>query len=1320
MNNLKLYSEVTSNLVLQSEEEVILFSAYDIEGSRFFFASSANLIYTTHLSSFQNGKVQTKGPLQAEVDPIDLEGGDFITAFDYLLEKEALIVGTASGILLLHSVDGNGTEEVGRVEGGVKCISPSPDGDLIGVTTGFGQLLVMTHDWELLYETAMEDLPDVNERDFSRDTFGSPISWRGDGKYFSTLNEVLHPASMHKRLKVWERDSGVLHASSESKPFMGAALEWMPSGAKIAAVYDRKLENKGPSIVFFERNGLERSLFNINEPVGATVELLKWNCSSDLLAAVVRSEQYDYIKIWYFSNNHWYLKHEIRYSRSDGVRFMWDPTKSQQLICWTLGGQITIYKFIWVTAVTERSTALVIDDSKILVTPLAVTLMPPPLYSFSLNFPSAIRDMSLYSKNSKNLLAAFLSDGCLSVVELPAQDTWEELDGKEFSVEASVSETEFGSFVHFTWLDSHILLAVSHYGFSHSNCSSKTSSSKDGLYGLYMQEIELVCSEDHVPGLVTCSGWQAKVLNRSLLDGLVIGIAPNPAKNSSAFIQLDGGKVYEYAPKLGITRCDLKDDDVRFSSSCPWMNVVLVGNPSKPLLFGLDDMGRLHVSGRVLCNNCSSFSFYSNLANQVITHLILATRQDLLFVVDISDILHGELDLTYENFIHTGNKRKEEEKLNFINIWERGAKVVGVLHGDEDGVILQTTRGNIECIYPRKLVLSSIINALVQRRFRDAFLMVRRHRIDFNVMVDYCGLQSFVQSASEFVRQVNNLSYITEFVCAIKNENVTETLYKKLLLPFHGQDGGVEAKDFSGSGSNSDVDNKVCSVLLAIKRALEEQLPESPARELCILTTLARSNPPALEEALERIKVIRDMELLGSDDPRKITYPSSEEALKHLLWLSDSEAVFESALGLYDLNLAAIVALNSQRDPKEFLPFLQDLEQMPVSLMCYNIDLKLRRFEKALKHIVSAGDAHFVDSMNLMKKNPELFPLGLQLITDPAKRGQVLEAWGDQLIDDKCYEDAAATYLCCSSLEKALKAYRACGNWRGVLTVAGLLKVENNEVVELAHELCEELQALGKPGEAAKIALEYCRDVNAGMSLLICSRDWDEALRVAFMHRREDLISEVKNASLECASSLVDEYKEGLEKVGKYLARYLAVRQRRLLLAAKLQSEAQSMNDLDDDTVSEASSTFSGMSAYTTGTRKSSAASTSSTLASKTRQRQRQKNRGKIRPGSPGEEMALVEHLKGMSLTAGAKCELKSLLVSLVMLGEDKTARKLHHTAENFQLSQMAAVKLAEDTMSTDSINEHAHTLQRYLEKVKCEVPTSEAFSWRPRVFISP
>lgn len=51
MRNLKLSTEVSSNLELQSQNEIIQFAAFDIEKNRLFFASSANFIYTTHLPS---------------------------------------------------------------------------------------------------------------------------------------------------------------------------------------------------------------------------------------------------------------------------------------------------------------------------------------------------------------------------------------------------------------------------------------------------------------------------------------------------------------------------------------------------------------------------------------------------------------------------------------------------------------------------------------------------------------------------------------------------------------------------------------------------------------------------------------------------------------------------------------------------------------------------------------------------------------------------------------------------------------------------------------------------------------------------------------------------------------------------------------------------------------------------------------------------------------------------------------------------------------------------------------------------------------------
>lgn len=992
----------------------------------------------------------------------------------------------------------------------------------------------------------------------------STISWRGDGKYFATLSGH-HDSSSLQKLMIWERESGALHSSSESKAFMEAALDWMPSSAKIATAYNRKAENRCPLIVFYERNGLERSSFPIDEPVEATIETLRWNCNSELLAASITSSQYNSIKIWSCNNNHWYLKHEIRYSKNDGTKFIWDPTKPQHLICWTLSGKIIAYKFAWTSAVTDASTALVIDNSNLLVTPLDLSLIPPPMSLFKLKFHSAVRDISFVSGSSKNHLAAYISDGSLCVAELPNKDTWDQFESNEFNIDVCHSDVKLENFLHLTWLDSHILIGVA---VNHQE-QKQTSS-------LFLLEIELVCSEDSLPGSVSSSGWQAKISRKVSLEGPVVSIVPNPAKRRSAFVQITGGKVFEYSSNTSILKaspgsqfCELDfENGFGFPSSCPWMRAVVSHSDAKPLLFGLDESGRLYTGKRVLSNSCGSFSFYSNTCKdtlQVVTHLLLTTKEDFLFIINVDDISHGNLIVNVDSF--NNNHKRGEESKDYVPIWEKGAKLIGVLHGDEAGVILQTIRGNLECNYPRKLVLVSIINALNQKRFGDAMALVRRHRIDFNFIVDYCGCISFVKLAAEFVNQVNNLSQITDFVCSIKKENVINTLYKSYIsIP---------------TLNETSMESKVSSVLLAIRKALEEKVEESPARELCILTTLARSEPPALVEALNRIKAIRELELSGVDIAKRKPYPTAEESLKHLLWLTDPEAVYNAALGLYDLNLAAIVALNSQKDPKEFLPYLKGLESLPPAVMRYTIDLKLRNYESALKNIVSAGDDYYEDCMNLLTSNPQLFPLGLQLFTDNVKRRQIMEKWGHHLFAEKCFEDAATTFLCCSLYQNSLRAYRACGNWKGVFTVAGLLKLEKGQILQLANELCEEFQALGKTAEAAKISIEYCHDIVRAVNYYIMAREWEEALRIAYMHEREDLITAVKDAAVDCATTLISEYQEGLEKVGKYLARYLAVRQRRLLLAAKIQSEDGMSNDAEYDTVSEISSSFSEMSAYT-------------------------------------------------------------------------------------------------------------------------------------------
>lgn len=45
----------------------------------------------------------------------------------------------------------------------------------------------------------------------------------------------------------------------------------------------------------------------------------------------------------------------------------------------------------------------------------------------------------------------------------------------------------------------------------------------------------------------------------------------------------------------------------------------------KNYFFGLDDNGKLHLKGKIICNSCNSFSVYSNFGGK-------RMRQDLLFI----------------------------------------------------------------------------------------------------------------------------------------------------------------------------------------------------------------------------------------------------------------------------------------------------------------------------------------------------------------------------------------------------------------------------------------------------------------------------------------------------------------------------------------------------------------------------------------------------------------------------------------------------------------------------------------------------------------
>jgi hypothetical protein len=80
--------------------------------------------------------------------------------------------------------------------------------------------------------------------------------------------------------------------------------------------------------------------------------------------------------------------------------------------------------------------------------------------------------------------------------------------------------------------------------------------------------------------------------------------------------------------------------------------------------------------------------------------------------------------------------------------------------------------------------------------------------------------------------------------------------------------------------------------------------------------------------------------------------------LRHFSYLVDGKALFNSALKTYDLGTALMVAQNSDRDPKEYLPILNELKQKkPALYQRYHIDLLLGDWESALSQLADLLDS---------------------------------------------------------------------------------------------------------------------------------------------------------------------------------------------------------------------------------------------------------------------------------------------------------------------------------------------------------------------------
>eukprot|EP01027_Heterolobosea_sp_BB2_P015726 GEZU01022499.1.p1 GENE.GEZU01022499.1~~GEZU01022499.1.p1 ORF type:complete len:1152 (+),score=352.16 GEZU01022499.1:132-3587(+) len=1082
----------------------------------------------------------------------------------------------------------------------------SPDQELVVFATGNHTLLSMTKNWEQLEEVPItaSELSIANESNTNNSnaaTASRPIiSWRGDGKYFA-VNSV-DPDSGKRWIRVWER-ACIFSSRSEDKVLgLSDTLAWRPDGSIIAS-HQYLANKKETNIVFFERNGLQHYQFLLEKGEGK-VYSLSWNNASEVLAvhAELPSRPFPVVQLWFRNNYHWYLKQELRFANSPVDYMTWDVESPLRLHVFCRDGTYHVYEYTWDHHISVGNTsanpslAAVIDGEKLLLTPFRYAVVPPPISTDSLSFDAPVHGVAL-SKDSGMLVQ--LANGNMQVFE--------------YDTSAPVRPPKFGLPPKTSYI-----LNATETNINQEQLRLVTLISKNAFVAV--QSTQVGSGDVYVKVFVQ----DGKVTNttRFSFKEKILRIHHHPF-TGRIFIQTENGTIFEdllnneYAPRQW--------SRPSFPLPCPHFCACMMGGGDEEVLVGLTDRGVLYFSNQVASSSCTSFFIHDEfILFTTYTHQLrlISLQHHLPEVINVASV-----------------QTPTDDSVRDI---ERGAKLVCAVPQDTR-VILQMPRGNLEGIYPRALVLSNIRTLLNQHDYKQAVFNARKHKIDLNIIYDH-NPSALLESMEEFVRKVNNNDYIILFLSSLRNEDITKTLYTN----YHGFGGHADG------GSSAATDDLIKDKINLVCKRLRQALEAIDSKRFIepILTTYAKHQPPELEDALNLIRSIRDQP--GED--AATAKAASDKALAYLIFLADVNQLYDVALGMYDFDLVIMVAQKSQKDPKEYLPFLANLQRMEPNYQQYSIDLHLGRYEKALRHLSKAvlapdaSEALFTECMSLIK-NQKLYQLALDLFSgDAAKRNAILEAFGAHLEAYNQYDQAGMAFLECNNLQRALAAFTEAGNFYYVFPLAQQLGYSKSDERSLAYDVSNVLQKHNKTREAAQVLREYADDSEQAITLLTETHYWDEAIRMAYAAQRTDLIkTNIHPALLEAFDNRMHDLDETRERFQKYYDRLVEMR-------TEKQEPIRIHGEEHDDTASNADA-FSDTSSIASGYSGVTLMSQSSRLSRTSRTSRR--NKIKLKKGSLYEETNLVDRLRGMAPKETFQEDIARLLRALVYFKHFDKARAL-------------------------------------------------------------
>ncbi|KAF8942635.1 hypothetical protein BGZ47_006286 [Haplosporangium gracile] len=1167
-----------------------------------------------------------------------------VVGVKFLVDIQAVCIVFSHGdVVLFHNEateTGDTMEIVGSVDSGISCMAWSPDEELVIMVAGEGSILEMTKDFDVIAENPI-DVEEVGEDvsvnvgwgkketqfhgtegkqaaqrkvDTSTHT-SSPdddnnhrLSWRGDGTYFCCSSK---DARLGRRvIRVYNREA-ILQTTSESVDMLEHGLSWRPSGNLIAS--SQRLPHRH-DIVFFERNGLRHGEFTLREEAGTVVRELAWNCDSTVLAIWLQRTNGSCIQLWTMNNYKWYMKQELLYNGegSSVASLQWDVEAALVLHVVTESGSYQRNQYCWDNYINEMlspdnlGTVAVVDGANLMVTPFRVMNVPPPMSAFTLTVPYAIQHISFSTLHHGDDMAVLLADQRVAFYEM-ADKTTRPLPEPKLLGLIELAEIPSVSARQIAWTHPDTLIGLQY--------DSDIATDSIVVVKLAFDE------ETKAPKIVSRTNVP--------LEGLFQRLYFNQT-HGDIMLQKAGGDL------MTITIRDDEEPQVGrwmevdcLPEGCLWMGTTRIGTGPEEYrekaVVGLARNNRLYVNDRLISSETTSFCLHN--------HFLVFTT-----ATHSARFLPLEISL-YDFKIVDNSMLPYDESVRRV---ERGSKIVLALPYSVN-LVLQMPRGNLETIAPRAMVLSVTRDALDKCDFRTAFVTCRKHRIDLNLLYDH-NPKVFMENVPEFVKQVKEVDYLNLFLSFLRNEDVTQTLYpvpgsESLLkqqltaaaapqtyvrLNKNGSKGGSYGAQISPELAQKV--NQICDAIRVELNTLDRNTYINS-----VLTTYVRKSPPDLESALLLLAKLRDED-----------QALAEDALKFTIFLADVDRLFDVALGMYDFALVLMVAQWSQKDPREYLPFLNELRTLEKYYQRYRIDDHLKKYKSALQNLSQAGEKYFNDCVSYIRQH-NLYKDALKVFgANPTKHKAILQIYGDSLSVNGDYEQAGVAYTMAGDKDKALEAYQEAGFWREAVVLAHQLNYDVPAMAYLARGLAERMKVDKRFSEAGVLLAEYAKDSEEAVSALLEGRLWSEAIRTTYLYNRLDLMAtHVTPGIADGHHDLMESIRDMQEQFDKQTKRLKEVRDLKIEKALAEAAEDMTPDDALDnvDMMSDTTSMASGFSRYTAANSVLSKSSHSSKSSSQYTARLKKRNDRKRQRGKKGsvfEEEYLINSLRKLIVRVDA------------------------------------------------------------------------------------